>query len=37
MLERVQRKGSPCVLLTEVYVGAATVEQRYGDSSKNLD
>lgn len=37
MLERVQRKGSPCALLAEVYVGAASVEQSSGDSSKNLD
>ena len=37
MLEMTQRKGSPCALLAEMYIGAATMEQNYGDSSKNLD
>lgn len=36
MLERVQRKRSPWALLAEMYVGAATVEQSYGDSSKKF-
>ena len=35
MLERKWRKGSPRALLVELYIGAATMEHRYGDSSKS--